>query len=151
MVKNSTSKAQQKGYEELIPWIQSISNHLWWCVVTCNGSVVLLREKWKSVLHDIVNKRKWTDNTLFHQCGHKCIPSSEAKSICWLKPGSPAHLALEEVVLNTKLLKELDELTVVCDTDEIEVYHSIMLKYCSKQGHFSYKGMVARTQLAALD
>ena len=26
-----------------------------------------------------------------------------------------------------------------------------MLKYCSKQEHFSYKGMVARTQLAALD
>ena len=27
----------------------------------------------------------------------------------------------------------------------------MMLKYCSKQEHFSYKGMVARTQLAALD
>ena len=25
----------------------------------------------------------------------------------------------------------------------------MMLKYCSKQEHFSYKGMVARTQLAA--
>ena len=27
----------------------------------------------------------------------------------------------------------------------------MMLKYCSKREHFSYKGMVARTQLAALD
>lgn len=52
------------------------------------------------------------------------------------------HLALEEVVLNTKLLKDLAKLT--------EVYHSMMLKYCSKREHFSYRGMGARTQLAAL-
>ena len=83
--------------------------------------------------------------------GHRQIPSSEAKNICWLKPGSPAHLALEEVVLNTKLLKDLAKLTDFCHTGKIEVYHSMMLKYCSKQEHFSYKGMVARTQLAALD
>ena len=134
VVKKLTSKAQQKGCEELMPWIQSISNHLWWCAATCDGNVVLLREKWKSV-----------------QCGHRRIPSSEAKNICWLKPGSPAHLALEEVVLNTKLLKDLAKLTDFCHTGKIEVYHSMMLKYCSKQEHFSYKGMIARTQLAALD
>ena len=64
--------------------------------------------------------------------------ASEAKNICWLKPGSPAHLALEEVVLNTKLLKDLANLRDVCHTGKIEVYHS-MLKYCSKQEHFSYK------------
>ena len=151
VVKKLTSKAQQKGCEELMPWIQSTSNHLWWCAATCDGNVVLLREKWKSVLHHIVNKHKWTCNTLFHQCGHRRIPSSEAKNICWLKPGSPAHLALEEVVLNTKLLKDLAKLTDFCHTGNIEVYHSMMLKYYSKQEHFSYKGMVARTQLAALD
>ena len=103
------------------------------------------------MLHHIVNKHKWTGNTLFHQCGHRRIPSSEAKNICWLKPRSPAHLALEEVVLNTKLLKDLAKLTDVCHTGKIEVYHSMMLKYCSKQEHLSYKCMVARTQLAALD
>ena len=26
-----TSKAKQKGCGELAPWIQSISNRLWWC------------------------------------------------------------------------------------------------------------------------
>lgn len=60
------------------------------------------------------------------------------------------HLALEEVVLNTKLLKDLAKLTDICHTGNTEVYHSMMLKYCSKREHFSYKGMVARTQLAAL-
>ena len=31
------------------------------------------------------------------------------------------------------------------------MYHSVQLKYLSKRQHFSYKGMVAHTQLAALD
>ena len=48
VVKNLTSKVQQKGCEELMPWIQSIFNHLWWCAATCDGNVLLLREKWKS-------------------------------------------------------------------------------------------------------
>ena len=151
VVKKLTSKAQQKGCEELSPWIQSISNHLWWCAATCGGNVQLLREKWKSVLNHIVNKHKWSGNSHFHKCEHGHIPPSEARQICWLQPGSPAHLALEEVVLNNKLLKDLAKLADFCHTGNIEVYHSMMLKYCSKQEHFSHKGMIARTQLAALD
>ena len=135
MLNKLSSKTQQNGCDQLLPWIQSISNHLWWCAATCDGNVVLLREKWKSVLHLIVNKHKGTGNTLFHQCHHRRIPSSEAKNICWRKPGSPAHLALEDVVLNTKLLKDLAKLTDFCRTGKIEVCHSVMLKYCSKQEH----------------
>ena len=151
VVKKLTNKAKQKGCEQLAPWIQSISNHLWWSAATCDGSVQMLREKWKSVLDHVSNRHKWSGNSLFHQCCHRRISSSEAKKICWIKPGTPAHLALEEVVLNNKLLKDVAKLTDFCHTGKIEVYHSMMLKYCSKREHFSYKGMVARTQLAALD
>ncbi|XP_068759638.1 uncharacterized protein [Montipora capricornis] len=151
MVKKLTNKAKQKGCEELAPWIQSISNHLWWSAATCDSSVQMLWEKWNSVLDHVSNRHKWFGNSLFHQCCHRRSSSSEAKKICWIKPGTPAHIALEEVVLNNKLLKDLAKLTELCHTGEIEVYHSMILKHCSKREHFSYKGMVARTQLAALD
>ena len=151
VVKKLTNKAKQKGCEDLAPWIQSISNHLWWSAATCDGNVQILREKWKSVLDHVSNKHKWTGNTHFHQCCHRRISSSEAKKIAWLKPGTQAHLALEDVVLNSKLLKDLAKLTDFCHTGKIEVYHSMMLKYCSKREHYSHRGMVARTQLAALD
>ena len=105
VVKKLTNKAKQKGCEEMAPWIQSTSNHLWWCSATCDGNVQLLRETWKSVLDQVVNKDKWSGNTLFHQCFHRRISSSEAKQICWLKPGSQAHIALEEVVLIKSFLK----------------------------------------------
>ena len=128
VVKKLTNKAKLKGCEELFPWIQSISNHIWWCAATCNRNVHLLREKWKSVLHHVVNKHKLSRETLFHKCCHKCIPLKLNK--CWLnEPGSTADLALEEVVLNCKLLKDMVKLTEFCHTGLIEVYHSMMLNY----------------------
>ncbi|PFX33274.1 Acyl-coenzyme A amino acid N-acyltransferase 2 [Stylophora pistillata] len=107
----------------------------------CDGNVVLLREKLTSVLHHIANQHK-PSNTLFRQCGHNRIPSSEAKNICWLKVGSPANLALEEPFLSTKPLKDLAKLTDFCHTGKIEAYHSMMLKYCSKEEQFAYKGVI---------
>lgn len=151
VVKKLTHKANQRGCEGLSPWIQSISNHLWWSAATCNGNVLALQEKWKSLLNHICNKHIWSGNTHFHQCCHQQISPSEAKKVSWLKPNSQAFLALEEVVLNTKLLKDIAKITDFCHTGRLEVYHSMMLKYCPKREHFSYQGMVARTQLAAID
>ena len=151
VVKKLNKKAKVKRYEELAPWIQSISNHLWWCAATCNGDVTLLREKWKSIMHHVTHKHSWQDSEVFHQCAHPRLSHREARRKCWLEPGSPAHVALEEVVLQPKLLKDLARATDFCHTGGLEVYHSMTLKYCPKREHFSFKGMVARTQLAALD
>jgi len=54
-------------------------------------------------------------------------------------------------VTNEKILLALVKLTDFCHTGGLEVYHSLMLKYLPKREHFSYKGMLARTQLAAID
>ena len=54
VVKKLINKAKQKGGEELAPWIQSISNHLWWSAATCDGSVQMLWKK--SVLVHVSNR-----------------------------------------------------------------------------------------------
>ena len=36
-------------------------------------------------------------------------------------------------------------------TGALEVFHSLILKYCPKRQHFSYVGMQARIELAILD
>ena len=54
-------------------------------------------------------------------------------------------------MLNRKLLKDLAKLADFCHTGGLEVYHSMLLKYCPKWEHFTYQGTLARTQLAALD
>ena len=154
VTKKLSKKAKKKGCEELTAWIQCISNHLWWCAATCNGQAEVLREKWLSMLEHIVNKHTWKSSPKFQfvkKCGHAVMSRREKKSITWLKKGSPSLLALEEVVTNQKLLKDLAKLTEFHHTGQLESYHSLMTKYVPKREHFSYNGMVARTQLAILD
>ena len=149
--KKLSKKASLKGHEDLKPWIKSVTLHLWWCSATCEGSEDVLREKWESILNHIVNKHTWNGNTYFHKCCHPDLTTRQIRKKKWLKPDSLAFVALEKVVLDKRLSKDIAKLTEFCHTGELEVFHSLMLKYCPKREHFSYQGMLARTQLAALD
>ena len=68
-----------------------------------------------------------------------------------MKPESTEISAFEGIVFKSSLLNDLDYLVEYKHTGSLEVYHSLMLKYCPKRQHFSYRGMMARTQLAVLD
>ena len=48
-------------------------------------------------------------------------------------------------------MKDTAKITDLCHTGRLEGYHSMMLKYCAKPGHFSHLGIVARARLATLD
>ena len=116
--------------------------------------VDLLREKWLSLLHHITGKHHWRASEefkLINKCGHPRISAKDQKEIIWIENGSPAHVALEEVVTNKKLMKDIAKLTEFQHTGELESYHSLMTKYAPKCEHLCYNGMVARTQLAVLD
>ena len=111
----------------------------------------MLREKWKSLLLHVTNKHQWTGNTFFRECTHPPLTDGQIRKKKWLIPGSNAYVALEEVILDSRLLQAPGKLTEFCHTGELEVHHSLMLKYCHKREHFSYNGMFARTKHTALD
>lgn len=52
---------------------------------------------------------------------------------------------------NTVLLGTPDNMSFFFIIGELEVFHSVLLKYCPKNLHFHYASMAARTQLAILD
>lgn len=151
ITKKLTEKSKKKECGELAPWIKSISNHLWWCAETCEGNKELLREKWISIVHHTANIHSWDSADLYHECAHPPIPRNEARTKRWLRPGSAAHNALKEVVFDKNLLRDIQLLSQCCHTGNLEVYHSVQTRYVPKRQHFSYKGMNARSQLAALD
>lgn len=97
-----------------MPWIQSVANHLWWSAATCDGNVKILREKWLSLLHHIVGKHHWKKSSLHKlvkKCGHPTLSTKDHKNIKWLESSSPTHVALEDVVTNRKLIKDIGKLT----------------------------------------
>ena len=95
--------------------------------------------EWVSIIHS------------HQQCEHHTLTTEEARTTNWLKPGSPRRKAVQEVIFNKRFLKDLEKKTEFHHTGQLEVFHSLMLKYLPKRQHFSYQGMIARTQLAAMD
>jgi len=151
VTKKLTQKAKTKCNDELRPWIKSISNHLWWTVQTCNEDPEILVRNWVSIVNHVADQHSWKEGEASVSCKHARLTKRERKQIMWLKPGSSAHVALEEIVCNKKLLKDIKKLTEFHHTGNLEVFHSLLLKYAPKRKHFSYHGMISRTQLAILD
>lgn len=141
---------KKKDLAPLLEWLHSISNHFWWCAESCEGNVEVLREKWESLVYHAANIHIWQDKQHFHKCEHPPLTEEDGPR-SWLRNGSPAHDALVKVVKDKNLVKDLPHCTLYCHTGNLEVYHSLMLKYAPKRQHFSYEGMVCRTQLAAID
>ena len=154
-VKNVSKKirkaSKKKGCQILLEWLPAISNHLWWSASSCNGDVVLLREKWTSILYHIVNRHTWGGATKFTQCAHRPLSRTEQRKKKWLEAGSTAFAALEAIIEDKTLLKDMAHITGFHHTGNVEVYHSVMTKYCPKREHFDFDAMCARTQLAVLD
>ena len=153
VTKKLAKKAKTKHCGQIYPWIQSISNHLWWAAQTCNNDAQLLVEKWKSIVYHISNVHEWDSDpkALFPKCVHQTLSSEEERSRKWLRSGSVAHSALRKVVLQDTLLRDMKKLVGFHHTGSLEVFHSLLLKYCPKRQHFSYVGMQARIELAILD
>ncbi|XP_057308719.1 uncharacterized protein LOC130647027 [Hydractinia symbiolongicarpus] len=137
--------------KDLLSWVKAVINHFWWCCASGNGNVVELREKWLSLLCHVKNKHKWESNKIYHKCEHSKLSKLEQRSKKWLMEGAPAYKALESVVRAKSLLRDLKYFVEFKHTGNLEVYHSLYNKYCPKRLHFSFAGMIARSQLAVLD
>ena len=149
--KKLSKKAKTKSCEELGPWIKSIINHFWWSCKGCNNDYNLLKEKWTSVLFHVRNVHRWHNYELFKMCEHGPLSKSDSKDINWLQEGTPSFHAVEQVVLDKTLIKDLRHLTEYHHTGNLEVYHSLLNKYCPKRQHFYFASMNARHQLAIMD
>ncbi|XP_040177724.1 uncharacterized protein LOC120909984 [Rana temporaria] len=145
------AESKKSTGRKLAGWVPLVKNHLCWSSSTCQLNTLLLKEKWLSINFHASNLHEWHGNSLYHHCSHKPIPTDEEREYEWLTQGSTAHHKLKSIIEDPRLLKDLEHLSGFYHTGELEVFHSMVLKYRSKWQHFSMDGMVARTQLAALD
>jgi hypothetical protein len=148
--KKLTAKAKKKGNEALFGWIRSICNQVWYACQHCNENPEILTEKICSILHHVANVHYWDGNKV-NKCDHDPLTVEETRKKKWLVAGSGPHTAIQEVLCNKKLVKDLRKLTKACHTGQLEVFHSLLLKYCPKRQEFDYPQMLVRLQLAVLD
>ncbi|XP_006823888.1 uncharacterized protein LOC102805489 [Saccoglossus kowalevskii] len=107
---------------------------------------------WFGILHHVVNEHEWLLNVdgTYGGCAHEPL-SVENQCKPWLEKGSPAHLALRNIVEDKRLLKNLGHYTNFRHTGFLESFHSHMLMYAPKRHSYTFVGYKARTQLAAID
>ena len=110
-----------------------------------------LKEKWISLLFHIQNKHYWTGYALYHQYCHEVLSTEDERSKAWLPPESESFLALQAIVLEKTVLKDMVQLSKFPHTGILEVYHSVLNKWAPKNTYFSYKDMVARCKVSAIN
>ena len=142
--KKLTNAAKSKANAELQAWIKSIDNHFWWCCLTCNGNLEELMEKWLSLLQHICGFHEFPNNNIFKRCEHGNIDRE------WLTPTSSSYIALKRIVTEKLFISDMKYFVDFLHTGNLEVFHSLLLKYCPKRLQFSFHGMITRTQLAIL-
>ena len=74
----------------------------------------------------------------------------DADQIAWLDSAGAEAEALRKVAFDKQRLDDVGKLSEFCHTGELEVYNSSQLRWVTKRISFSYLGMMARTQVAAL-
>ncbi|CAM4661702.1 unnamed protein product [Leuciscus chuanchicus] len=151
MIKKLASLTRYKDNRALQPWIKSIGNHLWFTCSSCGGDPDELIKRWKSILHHICGVHSWIEDGEPKKCMHSELSSEEQRKKKWIDHTSRAFITLENLVLDKGLLKDLRQMALFKHTGKLEVFHSLLLKYCPKRIHFHYTSMLARTQLAVLD
>ena len=99
IVKKLTKTGKTK---KMLPWIHSISNHLWWSAQTCEGNPDLLCAKWTSIVYHITNVHQWDGNGLFDHCAHDTLSPDEEQTKGWLEPNGPALIKIKVAVGHKK-------------------------------------------------
>ncbi|KAK0143836.1 Mannosyl-oligosaccharide 1,2-alpha-mannosidase IA [Merluccius polli] len=151
MKKKLVAASNRRNCKDLAPWVKSVSNHMWWSCCSSKGDATELHRRWTSILYHISGVHRWEDNGREYQCYHKELSPDQQQMKKWLSVDSPAYKALLEIVMDKRLLKDLQQMTLFKHTGQLEVFHNALLKYCPKRLHFEYAAMQARTMLAVMD
>lgn len=62
-------------------------------------------------MRHIVNKHEWSVASVYHQCAHEELSEEDERTKQWLKPGSPSHKALQAIVTDKRLLKDIESVS----------------------------------------
>ncbi|XP_056407077.1 uncharacterized protein LOC130298188 [Hyla sarda] len=150
--KTLLAASKRKQCNDLTEWISPIKNHIWWSGNTCKKYPDELLARLNSVLDHVRDIHTWEDdNSQYTSCKHAVLDEEVETPKKWLDEEGASFEALKKMIKDNRLQKDLRQISYFCHTGDLEVFHSALTKYRPKRLHFSANGMIARTQLAALD
>ncbi|XP_043084069.1 uncharacterized protein LOC122330808 isoform X1 [Puntigrus tetrazona] len=137
--------SQRKDCKVLKMWLAGIKNHMHRSA-TSSVSGPEKAAKWTSLLNHIQNVHVH-ENPLFPKCEHPGRVSRNAKK--WFQPGSVELHKLGKVLYNKTVLKDVEKLSHRFQTSSLDAFHTLTLRFTSKNRAFTFIGMLCRLYLAA--
>ncbi|XP_059912251.1 uncharacterized protein LOC132461213 [Gadus macrocephalus] len=117
--KKMLKKGKKRGNEILLSWTRSVVNHMWFTCATCKGDVEALQKRWKFIPHHACNEHEWTDGDgNRHRCEHTPLTAREQKKRMWIEKDLVAFQDLSSLVLDKRLLKDLEKMALFKHTGE---------------------------------
>ncbi|XP_063055957.1 uncharacterized protein LOC134449779 [Engraulis encrasicolus] len=144
--KKVSKVAKEKDCEVIQKWQRGISNHVYWCATSSTSGSEKVA-KWTSLFNHMQDQHVH-ENPEFPKCLHAERKSNAKKK--WLKPGSKALLKMEKVLVNKRVLGDVERLSSRYQTSTLEAFHSVILRFTPKNVVFPFIGMLCRQYLAAL-
>ena len=142
--------SKRKGFELVGEWTKSIVNHYYWSVMSTEiDDKDLIEAKWKSLIRHIQNKHEGHGHT-FPRCSHQTSSPETIHETVWFTPDSEPCDALEKIILDKKLLKDIANISAFGQTSQVEGYHSLINQFAPKMYHLSFLGLKTRLLLAAM-
>ncbi|KAL8587475.1 hypothetical protein ACOMHN_062208 [Nucella lapillus] len=84
---------------------------------------------------------------LFPACIHRPLQEEDRNKL-WFTPGSEEYEAVCKVVEDRFLLKDVRKLSPLYQTSVLEVFHSLIVRFCPKHTAFSWLGMYCNPNIS---
>ncbi|XP_073726206.1 uncharacterized protein [Misgurnus anguillicaudatus] len=110
--KKLVAASNRKENKDLATWVRSVSNHMWWSCCTSKGDPKELLRLWMSLQHHVTGVHHWEENGTEYRCFHNDLSAEEQRTKRWLKVNSPAFKALQAMIMDKRLLKDLQQMTL---------------------------------------
>ncbi|KAM9836746.1 uncharacterized protein ACBR49_019177 [Aulostomus maculatus] len=127
-------------------WLPIIKNHIYWTAASSKSGPERVA-KWKSLINHVQNIHTH-DDPLFPKCAHPDKVSIDHSK--WLLPGSLALYKVERVLLNHKVLRDVEKLSHDHQTSCLEAFRRIIRRFTPKNIVFPFVETLCRLYLAAM-
>ncbi|XP_069822714.1 uncharacterized protein [Dendropsophus ebraccatus] len=148
--KKLMAASHKSGCAKIAEWIPDLTSHLRYCICSSRGQKQLIYEKWLSRLYHITGQHSWPDLKQFNACAHPQLTTEKNDKVPWLCPKDPAYQHLKEIMTDKMLLEDLNHITVLCHQGQMDLFHSLFLKYVPERTRFQPDALEVRTKLATL-
>ncbi|KAG1926991.1 uncharacterized protein LOC120480138 isoform X3 [Pimephales promelas] len=150
MVKGLSKKLEKisraKGCSLVKKWHKSIANHLYWSASGADSGPEKVA-KWTSIMNHIQDIHTHSDPA-FPRCQHQQRVSKDRSK--WFHPGSTALNKLHRVLMNERVLSDVEKLSPHYQTSTVEAFHKVISHFAPKHVVFPFTGRLCRLYLAAM-